>query len=651
MGQPKTVEFQAEVKQLLDIVIHSLYSEKEIFLRELISNSSDALDKRRFLAIEDKTLENADAMIKLIPNTEARTLTILDSGIGMTEEEVVENIGTIARSGTKAFMKQLQEKKENDNPDMIGQFGVGFYSAFIVADRVTMKTRKAGTPTAVVWESTGDGSFTLSEGEMERAGTEITLHLREMDKEADDEDYTQEWVLRRLVKKYSDFITYPVRMDVEKEVEVEGPEKEDGEEGEEGAEKEKATVTQEETLNSMKAIWMRPKSEVTEDEYKEFYKQLTHDFQDPYETITFNAEGTLEYKSLLYIPTQRPHDIMYRDAKRGLNLYVKQVFIMENCEKVLPEYLRFVKGLVDSPDFSLNVSRELLQQNRQIVAIKKRLTKKILDTLKSIKKKDNERYLKFWESFGDILKEGPATDQENADAVKDLLLFKTTKGDGLRSLEEVVEAMPEEQKEIYYITGESVAAVENSPLLEAFKEKGYEVLLLVDQVDEFMMQGLQEFKEKQFKSVNKGDVDLNTEDEKKEAEKKAEEDKKTYGSLLEDLQKKLDNDIKEVRLSNRLKSSAVCLVSDESAMTPQMEAMFKQMGQEVPGSKRIMELNSDHSVVKLLQKIHGENKEDERVQKFGTLLFNQALLAEGLQIENPVEFAKDVADLMVAAHQ
>jgi|SaaInlStandDraft_1057018.scaffolds.fasta_scaffold29880_1 molecular chaperone HtpG len=645
MGQPKTVEFQAEVKQLLDIVIHSLYSEKEIFLRELISNASDALDKRRFLAIEDKTLENPDPMIKLIRDEEGRTLTIVDSGIGMTEEEVVENIGTIARSGTKAFMKQLQEKKENDNPDMIGQFGVGFYSAFIVADKVTMKTRKAGTAKAVVWESTGDGSFTLSEGEMERAGTEIILHLREIDKEADEDDYTQEWVLRGLVKKYSDFITYPVRMDVEKEVEVEGPEKEEGEE------QEKAKVTQEETLNSMKAIWMRPKSEVTEEEHKEFYKQLTHDFQDPFETITFSAEGTIEYKSLLYIPTQRPHDIMYRDAKRGLNLYVKQVFIMEHCEKVLPEYLRFVKGLVDSPDFSLNVSRELLQQNRQIVAIKKRLTKKILDTLKSIKDKDKERYLKFWEAFGDVLKEGPATDQENADVVKELLLFKTSKGDGLRSLDEIVEGMPEDQKEIYYITGESVSAVENSPLLEAFHEKGYEVLFLVDQVDEFMMQGLQAFKEKNFKSVNKGDVDLNTEDEKKEAEKKAEEDKKTYGNLLEDLQKKLDEEIKEVRLSNRLKSSAVCLVSDESAMTPQMEAMFKQMGQEVPKAKRIMELNSDHDVVKLLQKIHGENKEDDRVQRFGKLLFNQALLAEGLQIENPVEFAKEVANLMVAANQ
>jgi molecular chaperone HtpG len=646
MGEAKKVEFQAEVKQLLDIVIHSLYSQKEIFMRELVSNASDALDKRRFLSVSNPEIENKNAMIKLIPDSEARTLTIVDTGIGMTEEEVTENIGTIARSGTKAFMQNIKDSAETENPNMIGQFGVGFYSAFIVADKVTLKTKKAGEDKAVMWESTGDGSYTIQDVEKEEAGTEITLHLREMDSEAGDQDYTQEWTLKSLVKKYSDFITYPVKMDVEKEVEVEGPEKPEGDD----SPKETTKVKQEETLNSMKAIWMRPKAEVTKEEYNEFYKQLSHDYQDPSETIYFSAEGTLEYKALLYIPSQRPHDIMYRDAKRGLNLYVKQIFIMENCEKIMPEYLRFVKGLVDSADFSLNVSRELLQENRQINAIRKRLTKKVLDNLAGTKKTDKEAYLKFWNQFGDILKEGPGTDHENVDTIKDLLLFNSSASTDLTSLEDYVTRMPEEQKEIYYITGDSVSAVENSPLLEAFKEKGYEVLYLVDKVDEFMMQGLTDYKEKQFKSVNKGDVDLKSEEEKKEDEKKNEENKKTFGNLLEDMQKQLDKDVKEVRLSNRLKSSAVCLVSDDNAMTPQMEQMFRSMGQEVPASKRIMELNPEHAAVALLQKVHGENKGDAKVSEFTSLLYNQALLAEGLPIENPVEFAKQVADLMVSAN-
>jgi molecular chaperone HtpG len=646
MGEAKKVEFQAEVKQLLDIVIHSLYSQKEIFMRELVSNASDALDKRRFLSVSNPEIENKNAMIKLIPDSEARTLTIVDTGIGMTEEEVTENIGTIARSGTKAFMQNIKDSAQTENPNMIGQFGVGFYSAFIVADKVTLKTKKAGEDKAVMWESTGDGSYTIQDVEKEEAGTEITLHLREMDSEAGDQDYTQEWTLKSLVKKYSDFITYPVKMDVEKEVEVEGPEKPEGDD----SPKETTKVKQEETLNSMKAIWMRPKAEVTKEEYNEFYKQLSHDYQDPSETIYFSAEGTLEYKALLYIPSQRPHDIMYRDAKRGLNLYVKQIFIMENCEKIMPEYLRFVKGLVDSADFSLNVSRELLQENRQINAIRKRLTKKVLDNLAGTKKTDKEAYLKFWNQFGDILKEGPGTDHENVDTIKDLLLFNSSASTDLTSLEDYVTRMPEEQKEIYYITGDSVSAVENSPLLEAFKEKGYEVLYLVDKVDEFMMQGLTDYKEKQFKSVNKGDVDLKSEEEKKEDEKKNEENKKTFGNLLEDMQKQLDKDVKEVRLSNRLKSSAVCLVSDDNAMTPQMEQMFRSMGQEVPASKRIMELNPEHAAVALLQKVHGENKGDAKVSEFTSLLYNQALLAEGLPIENPVEFAKQVADLMVSAN-
>jgi len=648
MGNSKKVEFQAEVKQLLDIVIHSLYSQKEIFLRELISNASDALDKRRFISLSDSNVSNDNAYIKLVPDAEARTLTLIDSGIGMTEEEVVANIGTIARSGTKAFMEKMK-KGESDNPELIGQFGVGFYSSFIVSDSVTLKTKKAGTDKAIMWESTGDGAYTLTEIEKEEAGTEITLHLRELDKEAGDEDYTQEYVLKNLVKKYSDFITWPVKMDVTEEVPAET--KEEGEEGPEAEPAEPATITKEETLNSMKAIWTRPKSEVTQEEYNEFYKQHCHDYTDPLDTIFFSAEGTMEYKSLLFIPEKRPHDIMYRDAKRGLSLYVKQILIMTDCEKILPEYLRFVKGLVDSADLSLNVSRELLQQDRQINAIKKRMSKKVVDSLAYIKKSDSEKYLKFWNEYGDILKEGPASDMENADAIKDLLMFKSSTQSELTSLEDYVTRMPEEQKEIYYITGESVSAVENSPLMEAFKDKGYEVLFLVEKIDEFMMQGVMDYKEKKFKAINKGDVDLKTEDEKKADEAKEKENKETYGTMLESVQKILDEDLKEVRLSSRLKSSAVCLVSDDQGMTPQMEQMFKSMGQEVPKSKRIMELNPEHDVVKLMQKIYSENKTDARVDDFAGLLYNQALLAEGLTIDNPVEFAQKISNLMVAANK
>ena len=643
------VEFKAEVKQLLDIVIHSLYSQKEIFLRELVSNASDAIDKRRFVGLTDEKVKSDNLFIKLIPDEKAKTLTIKDTGIGMTKEEVMENIGTIAKSGTKAFLENLKDKPASDNPELIGQFGVGFYSAFIVADKVSLRTKKAGTDEAVLWQSAGDGSYTLTDIEKEDAGTEITLHLREANSEDGDEDYTKEWTLKSLVKKYSDFITYPIKMDVEKEVEVEGPEAET-KEGEE-AKKETTKVIEEETLNSMKAIWMRPKNEVKQEEYNEFYKQISHDYQDPYETITFSAEGTLEYKSLLFIPGQRPMDLMYRDGKRGLSLYVKQIFIMGDCEKIMPEYLRFVKGIVDSADLSLNVSRELLQQDRQILAMKKRLTKKVLDTLKNIKKNDKERYLKFWEQFGEVLKEGPATDQENAKDIKELLLFSSSASSDLTSLEDYVARMPEDQKEIYYITGDSITAVENSPLLEAFKEKGYEVLYLVEKIDDFMMQGLTDYNEKQFKSVNKGDVDLKSEDEKKADEAKEKENKETYSNLLESMQKTLDEDIKEVRISNRLKSSAVCLVSDENGMTPQMEQMFKSMGQEVPKTKRILEINPDHNVIKLAQDVFSKNKEDAKVKDFTELLYNQALLAEGLEIKNPVAFANKISELMVEAHK
>lgn len=644
MAKTTKVEFQAEVKQLLDIVIHSLYSQKEIFLRELISNASDALDKRRFLGLSDKSVTEENLFIKIIPNEKDRTLTIQDNGIGMTKEEVTENIGTIAKSGTKAFIENLKKSDAKDNPELIGQFGVGFYSSFIVADKVSLRTRKAGTDKAILWQSSGDGSYTLTDIEKDEAGTEIVLHLREIKTEDGDEDYTKEWTLKNLVKKYSDFITYPIKMDVKEEVKTEG------EDDKEKKEEEKAYTTKEETLNSMKAIWTRPKSEVKQEEYNEFYKQISHDFTDPFDTITLSAEGTFEYKALVFVPSKRPFDLMYRDGKRGLSLYAKQIFIMSDCEKLLPEYLRFIKGIVDSSDLSLNVSRELLQQDRQILAIKKRLTKKVIDTLKSLKKNDSEKYLKFWTEFGDVLKEGPSADYENANEIKELLLFKSSHSTELTSLEDYVTRMPEDQKEIYYIIGDSVASVENSPLLEAFKDKGYEVLYLVDKVDEFMMQGVMDYKEKKFKSVNKGDVDLKTEEEKKASKDKEEKDKKTFSGLIESIQKNLSEDIKEVRLSNRLKSSAVCLVSDENEMTPQMEQMFKSMGQEVPKTKRILEINPDHQSIQTIQKIIDANKEDKKVSEYSNLLYNQALIAEGLPVSNPKELSNSISELIIAAN-
>lgn len=645
MAKTKKVEFQAEVKQLLDIVIHSLYSQKEIFLRELISNASDALDKKRVVALTDKSISADEKLyIKLIPDEKNNTLTIKDNGIGMTEEEVMDNIGTIAKSGTRAFLENLKKQsKKGDQPDLIGQFGVGFYSSFIVSTKVALRTKKAGTDKAVLWQSEGDGSYTLTEIEKEEDGTEIVLHLREPDKEAEDQDFTQEWLLKNLVKKYSDFITYPILMDVQEEVKSEDDKDKKEDEP-------KATVTKEETLNSMKAIWTRPKTEVKQEEYNEFYKQISHDFTDPFETIPFSAEGTIEYKALLFVPEQRPFDLMYRDGKRGLNLYVKQVFIMGDCEKILPEYLRFVRGIVDSADLSLNVSRELLQQDRQIVAIKKRLTKKVLDTLKDMKNNDRERYIKFWNQFGDVLKEGPTSDYANADEIKELLLFRSSTSSEFTSLEEVVSRMPEDQKDIYYITGESLEAVKNSPLMEAFNAKGLEVLYMTDKIDEFMMQGLHEYKGKNFKSVNKGDVDLSSEEEKKEEEKKEKEHKKRFSDLMVDIQKFLDEDIKEVRLSKRLKDSAVCLVNDENAMTPQMEQMFASMGQSVPASKRILEINPEHKAISKLQSIYQANKKDDRIKEYAELLHNQALISEGLPLKNPVEFARQVSNLMVNAN-
>lgn len=637
----KQFEFQAEIKQLLDIVVHSLYSNREIFLRELISNASDALDKRRFLALTNKDIEESDLHIRIVPNKDANTLMISDNGIGMSEEELIENIGTIAHSGTRAFLDAMKESKKADNPELIGQFGVGFYSSFMVADKVSLVTKRADSDKAYRWESDGSGSYLIEETEKSGPGTDITLHLKKFDDDDDGEtDFTSEWSLRSMIRKYSDFVTYPVKMRVTRE-EPKGEKKE-------GEEQEMEKVEKDETLNSMKAIWQRPKSEVKDEEYNEFYKSTTHDYTDPMEVIPFSAEGTLEYKALLFIPGRRPFDLMYRDSRRGLDLYVKKVFIKANCEELLPDWLRFVRGLVDSPDLSLNISREMVQQDRQITAIRKRLTKKVTETLRDMMNSDRNKYVKFWKEFGEVVKEG-ILDHASADSIKEITLFRSTAGDELTNLDEYISRMPESQKDIYFITGEKLDSLKESPLLEGFRDKNYEVLLLTDRVDEVLGQSLNEYKEKKIVHVNKGDIDLKSEEEKKEAEEKEKQDKENFGSVLEAIKESLKDDVKEVRLSGRLTNSASCLVSDEGDMTSQMEQMLAAMGQSPGASKKILELNPRHGVMEIMKKLYDADPKNPKIADYSSLLLQQAQMAEGIPVKNPVEFARKVANLMVQA--
>ena len=521
----ETFDFQAEARQLLDLMIHSVYSNKNIFLRELISNASDAIDRLRFEALKDPDLMQGEVEPRIFieSDADARTLSIDDNGIGMTREEVIDLIGTIAKSGTSEFLKKIRETKDAESPEFIGQFGVGFYSSFMVADRVTLVTRKAGEDKATRWESSGGGTYTLEETERDEAGTTITLHLKDTDEEDGLDDFTTEWKIREIVKRYSDFVAYPIQMNIER-TEIE---RDDKGKPVEGAKEE--TVVTLETLNSMKAIWLRDKDEVTDEEINEFYKHISHDWNPPAETIRAKIEGTLEYRMLLFLPSVAPMDLFYREGHFGLQLYVKRVFIMDNCKELMPNYLRFIRGVVDSEDLSLNISRELLQQDRQIQRMRKGIVNKVLDQLKRTRK-DEEKYLKFWKQFGIVLKEGIFEDTDNKDTVLDLTLCTSTNDpEALTSLKEYVDRMKPEQDVIYYITGESRAAVENSPHLEAFKDKGYEVLLFTDPVDDVWLQSTYEYDGKTLQSVSKGAVDLGTEDEKKQDEEQRTEHEETYG--------------------------------------------------------------------------------------------------------------------------
>lgn len=624
------LEFKTEVKQLLDLMIHSLYSHKEIFLRELISNASDAIDKIRYASLTDSHMleGGSDWKIKLIADRDAGTLTISDNGIGMTKDEVIESLGTIAHSGTKEFLSALQSKEVKENPELIGQFGVGFYSSYMVADRVAVISRKAGADkqSGVKWESAADGFFTVEDVEKEKKGTDVILHLKD-----DAKNYLEEWEIKSIIRKYSDYIEHPVVMDLEKEKESELQKGE------------KVKLKEEETLNSRKAIWLKDKSEITEEEYNEFYKHISHDFTNPSKVIHFRAEGTSEFSALLYIPSMQPMDIFYKEYKMGPTLYVKRVQIMDHCEQLIPRYLRFIKGVVDSSDLPLNVSREILQSNRQIDVINKNLTKKVLDTLADMKKNDFDKYLSFYREFGRIIKEGIHFDFSRKEAISDLLLFQSMEkpADTFISLQDYVDAMKEGQEEIYYITGTNYDEVKQSPYLEAFKEKGYNVLIMLDEVDDFIVGGL-EYKGKKFKSATRGDLTL---DKKEEKEKK--DAGKKYKAIIELIKDHLKDDVKDVRLSGRLKDTACCLVGDEGDMDPQMEKLMKAMGQNIPQSKRILEINASHPIFEAMNRLFEKEQKSVALKEYIDLLYAQALLLEGSKPKDPAAFASAVTKLMV----
>ncbi|RNG34073.1 molecular chaperone HtpG [Streptomyces botrytidirepellens] len=633
----ETFEFQVEARQLLQLMIHSIYSNKDVFLRELISNSSDALDKLRLETLRDGDLEadTSDLHIALEVDKEQRTLTVRDNGIGMSHDDVVQLIGTIANSGTAKFLKELKESQDAAaSQDLIGQFGVGFYSSFMVADEVTLLTRRAGETQGTRWVSSGEGTYTIEQVEDAPQGTAVTLRLKPEDAEDHLFDYSSPWKIREIVKRYSDFITWPIRMAGESATSS----SEDDSTPEDGG------TPELETINSMKALWARPRGEVTDEEYNEFYKHISHDWTDPLETIRMQAEGTFEYQSLLFIPSRAPQDLYMQDRKRGVQLYVKRVFIMDDCEALMPEYLRFVKGVVDAADLSLNVSREALQQDRQIQLMRRRLVKKVLSTVKDMMSDDAERYATFWKEFGRVLKEGLLGDFENRDAILEVSSFGSTHdAEQPTTLRQYVERMKDGQEHIYYATGESRSIVENSPHMEAFQAKGYEVLVLTDPIDELWVDAVPEFEGKQLRSVAKGQVDLDGEDESNEGGPEREQQKKDFADLLSWMTTTLSEQVKEVRLSSRLTTSPACIVGDTHDVTPALENIYRAMGQNVPQIKRILELNPTHPLVSGLRTAHGERAEDPGLAETAELLYGMALLAEGGELSDPSRFIKLMA--------
>ncbi|MGW3149683.1 molecular chaperone HtpG [Streptomyces sp. NPDC001177] len=623
----ETFEFQVEARQLLQLMIHSVYSNKDVFLRELVSNASDALDKLRLAALRDHSLDadTSDLHVEIEIDQEARTLTVRDNGIGMSYDEVGQLIGTIANSGTAAFLEELKEAQDAAGAEkLIGQFGVGFYSGFMVADEMTLVTRRAGESSGTRWTSRGEGTYTLEAADDAPQGTAVTLHLKPADPENQLHDYTSVWTVKEIVKRYSDFITWPIRL---------VPGAADGE-----------GTPDPETLNSMKALWARARDEVSDDEYHELYKHVSHDWRDPLETIRLQAEGTFEYQALLFLPAHAPHDLFTRDFRRGLQLYVKRVLIMDDCEALLPPYLRFVKGVVDAHDLSLNVSREILQQDRHIRLIQRRLTKKVLSSVKEMKANDADKYATFWREFGAVLKEGLLGDPDNRDALLAVASFASTHAeDEATTLQQYVERMKDGQDDIYYMTGESRQSIENSPHMEAFRARGVEVLLLTDPVDEVWADAVGEFEGKRLRSVAKGEIDLDAQDGE-QADGEREKQAEAYAGLLGWMKEQLGEDVKDVRLSTRLTVSPACVVSEAHDLTPALENMYRAMGQDVPTAKRILELNPGHVLVQGLNQAYKEREEHAELVETAVLLHGLALLAEGGQPKEPARFVKLVAE-------
>jgi len=608
-------EFKAEVKELLNLVINSLYSNRDIFLRELISNASDAIDKARYLSLTNQIkLSSNDFKIKIIPDKERKTLTVSDNGIGMNKDDVINNLGIIAKSGTKEFMEMIKQVKETGDINLVGQFGVGFYSAFMVAEQIDVITKKAGESESVKWSSKADGNYEIEYCEKENSGTDIILYLKD-----DASEYVDEWKIKEIVKKYSDYIEYPILMEVKKDEKVE-----------------------EETLNSMKAIWMKDKSEITEDEYKEFYKHISHDFNETLDYIHFKAEGTLEFTALLYIPSKRPFDIYYKEYKMGPSLYVKKVQIMDACEDLIPTYLRFVKGVVESNDLPLNVSREMLQNNRIVTQIKNNITKKILAKLEDIKKNDFGKYEKFYREFGNVLKEGIHYDFERKEEIAKLMIFNSLKNEDKKiDFDTYIENMSENQNEIYYITGNSLEEIKQSPHLEYFKDKGIDVIFMTDEIDAIIMNGLMEYKKKKIKSILKGDLEID-ENIKKEKEEK----EKEYKDLLEMIKDDLKDYVSDVKAGIRLKNSLCCLVGDKNEMDETMKKLLESLGQSAPNSKKILEINLSHPVMEKVKSLYEVDPKSSKIKEYSRLIYDLALILNGEKPVDPSNFASKISEFM-----
>jgi molecular chaperone HtpG len=630
-AKKETRQFKTEVQQLMNIIINSLYSHQEIFLRELISNASDAIDKLRFKAQTEPDILGADPefKIKITLDKKKKTLEIADNGIGMTYDEVAENIGTIAKSGTASFLEAAAAAKKPEllTPEFIGQFGVGFYSAFIVASKITLVTRAAGSNKATKWVSAGDGSYTIEETKKDSRGTTVILSLKKAEK--DEQDFTEEWTIRNIIKKHSDFVAYPIVMDVERtEPVLDKDGKPDG--------SKTTKIVKEETLNSMKAIWTTDKKEISDEEYKEFYNHISHDWNPPLAHLHVKLEGATEYSALLYVPSRAPFDFFRQEQKHGIQLYSKRVFIMENCKELMPTYLAFVKGVVDAPDLNLNVSREILQQDALVKNIRKNLVKKTLELLGNLEK---DKYEQFFKEFGSLLKSGISMDYDNRDKISALLRYQTTRSEGaLISLADYVSRMHPDQDGIYYITGENLTTLLNSPHLERLKEKDYEVLLMTDPMDEWVLRDLHEYEKKPFKSAEKGDLDIG---------KQADDLKKDeYHALFEYIKTQLDAQVKEVKPSTHLKDSVACLSGDVNDMSAYLEKVLKATGQEIPPVKRVLELNMEHPLLAKIKTIFEDDKDASLLKDYSDLLFDMAVIAGGGKIDNPSRFSKMIGDLM-----